>query len=81
MSRSSSGHAAPHRAGPATFRLTYYGFRHFTKAGSSRHVELPGVRKDRVNVELQGLDRAPEGYEHSDARDSGWAGVVLSPAA
>ncbi len=39
------------------------------------------MRKDQVNVELQGLDRAPEGHQHFDARDYGWAKVVLSPAA
>jgi glutathione-independent formaldehyde dehydrogenase len=27
------------------------------------------------------LDRPPEGYQHFDARDSGWTKVVLAPAA
>jgi threonine dehydrogenase-like Zn-dependent dehydrogenase len=27
------------------------------------------------------LDRAPEGYQHFDSRDSGWTKVVLAPAA
>ena len=27
------------------------------------------------------LDRAPEGYQHFDVRDSGWTKVVLAPAA
>ena len=27
------------------------------------------------------LDRAPQGYQHFDARDSGWTKVVLAPAA
>jgi glutathione-independent formaldehyde dehydrogenase len=27
------------------------------------------------------LDRAPEGYQHFDARDQGWTKVVLAPAA
>jgi len=27
------------------------------------------------------LEKAPEGYEHFDARDDGWTKVVLKPAA